>query len=428
MEAYAQALNYAIPAFVLLIIIEALAARIMGLQVNRGADAISSLSSGVTNVVKDVLGLSVAIVSYGWMVKHLALFTIDATWLVYLVAFLVKDFAGYWMHRLEHEVNFLWNRHIIHHSSEEYNLSCALRQSVSSVFSFITFLMLPAALVGVPGEVFAVVAPLHLFAQFWYHTRLIGKLGFLEKFLVTPSHHRVHHAMNPEYLDKNYSQVLIIWDKLFGTFQPELDDVPPVYGVKRPVHTWNPILINFQHFWLLLSDAIHTRNWWDKIRLWFMPTGWRPADVAQQYPVEIVKDVFHFEKFDTHPSQPLLLWSWVQLLVTLLLMFFLFNQIAEIGLPGMFWYGAFLFVSVYSYTTLMDRSRWAMFTEAIRAAFGLGLIWWPGGDWFSMSTLLPGSQYALAVYFIISMGVVLYFTRTETGNSGTVETNYISVN
>ncbi|MEK7257962.1 MAG: sterol desaturase family protein, partial [Bacteroidota bacterium] len=137
MEAYAQALNYAVPFFLLLILLEAIAAKRLGLKINRGADTISSLSSGITNTVKDVLGLTLVVVGYAWLVKHLAIFEIKATWLVFLIAFIVKDFAGYWVHRLEHEVNFLWNRHIIHHSSEEFNLSCALRQSVSSMISFV---------------------------------------------------------------------------------------------------------------------------------------------------------------------------------------------------------------------------------------------------------------------------------------------------
>ena len=415
MEAYAQALNIAIPFFVLLIIIEAVAAKRMGMQVNRGADAISSLSSGVTNVVKDVLGLSVVIISYSWLVGHVALFEIKATWAVFLVALVAKDFAGYWIHRLEHEINFLWNRHIIHHSSEEFNLSCALRQSISSMLSFVAIFMLPAALLGVPAKVIAVIAPIHLFAQFWYHTRLIGRMGFLETFLVTPSHHRVHHAMNPEYLDKNYGQILIVWDKLFGTFQPELATVAPVYGVKRPVRTWNPILINFQHFWLLLTDAWRTRNWRDKLRLWFMPTGWRPADVAQRYPIAIVDDFSGFKKYESNPSQPLLLWSWVQMTMTLALMFYLFNRIGDLSFPNILIYGGFLFVSVFSYTTLLDKSRWALATEAIRAVFGLALIWQQGGDWFGMQALLPGAVYGLAFYFLLSLGVVAYFTKTECG-------------
>ncbi|MAT56210.1 MAG: sterol desaturase [Saprospirales bacterium] len=412
MEAYAQALNIAIPFFVSLIIIEALVAKYKGMQVNRGPDAISSLSSGVTNVVKDVLGLSVVIISYSWLVDHIKLVELKATWAVFLVAFIAKDFAGYWVHRLEHEINFLWNRHIIHHSSEEYNLSCALRQSISSVLSFAALFMLPAALLGVPAEVIAVIAPIHLFMQFWYHTRVIGKLGFLEKIIVTPSHHRVHHAMNPEYIDKNYSQILIIWDKLFGTFQPELDDVQPVYGVKRPVKTWNPILINFQHFWLLLQDAWRTKSWKHKFLLWFKPTGWRPPDVAEKYPVQIVEDFDHFEKYDNHPSTALVYWSWFQLITTLLLMFFMFNQIANIPFPMLLVYGLFLFLSVYSYTTLLDKSPWALLTESLRAAMGWGLIV-AMGDWFGLDRMMPGASTLLALYFAFSLGVVAWFVFSE---------------
>jgi alkylglycerol monooxygenase len=154
-------------------------------------------------------------------------------------------------------------------------------------------------LLGVPASVVAVVAPLHLFAQFWYHTQHINKMGFLEKIIVTPSHHRVHHAINKEYLDKNYGQIFIFWDKWFGTFQEELPDVKPVYGITRPVQTWNPIKINFMHLWLLVKDAWNTKSWKDKFRIWMMPTGWRPADVAEKYPVYKIEDVYNFEKYAT---------------------------------------------------------------------------------------------------------------------------------
>ena len=175
-------------------------------------------------------------------------------------AFLVQDFTGYWMHRLNHRVNIFWNRHIIHHSSEEFNLSCALRQSISETFRFSAILVIPAALLGIPTKIFAILGPIHLFMQFWYHTRLIDKMGFLEKIIVTPSHHRVHHAINPEYLDKNYGQILIIWDKLFNTFQEEIREISPVYGTLRPVSTWNPILINFKHMFQLCRDAWYAEN------------------------------------------------------------------------------------------------------------------------------------------------------------------------
>lgn len=410
MNTFVQALNYVIPIFLFLILMEELVARYRGLPVNRGLDAVSSLSSGVTNVVKDVLGLSIAIITYPIMLKHLAIFSLEASWPAFVIAFVAKDFAGYLSHRLEHEVNFLWNRHIIHHSSEEFNLSCALRQSISELFQLFTVFMLPAALLGVPVVVIAVVAPIQLFAQFWYHTRIIGKMGPLEAFLVTPSHHRVHHAMNKEYLDKNYGQIFIIWDKMFGTFQPELAEVPPVYGVKRPVRTWNPIRIGFQHFGLLFMDAWRTRSWLDKFRIWFKPTGWRPADVAAAYPVSIVEDFDGFEKYDTNPSRALVLWSWVQLFVTLLLMFHLFNQLAEIGLVSSLLYGAFLFASVYSYTTLMDKSRWAIVFEIARAAFGFGLAWWQGGDWFGLG---QAGTLAVVSFLIVSVGAVVFFTIKE---------------
>lgn len=423
MEAYAQALTIAIPFFVGLIILETLIARYKGMQVNRGPDAISSLSSGITNVVKDVLGLSVVIISYSWLVDHIKLVELKATWAVFLVAFVAKDFAGYWIHRLEHEVNFLWNRHIIHHSSEEYNLSCALRQSISSVLSFAALFMLPAALLGVPAEVIAVIAPIHLFMQFWYHTRVIGKLGFLEKIIVTPSHHRVHHAMNPEYIDKNYSQILIIWDKLFGTFQPERDDVPPVYGVKRPVRTWNPILINFQHFWLLLQDAWRTRNWKHKFLLWFKPTGWRPPDVAEKYPVEIVEDFDHFEKYDSHPSQALVYWSWFQLITTLLLMFYMFNQIGTMPFNLLLLYGLFLSASVYSYTTLLDKSKWAALTETIRVALG-GYLIAIQGSWYGIDQLFPGGTLVVEAYLIFSLIVTVWFVISEVRKSPTLATSH----
>jgi hypothetical protein len=137
---------------------------------------------------------------------------------------------------------------------------------IASLTNLFTFLLIPAALLGVPTSVIAITLPLHLFLQFWYHTKHIKKMGFLENILVTPSHHRVHHAINPEYLDKNHSQIFIFWDKIFGTFQAELDDVPPVFGITRPAHTWNPIKINFQHLALLIKDAWRAENWKDKLR------------------------------------------------------------------------------------------------------------------------------------------------------------------
>ena len=301
MNFYTQSLFIAIPSFVVLIFIEMIVARLKGIKVNNPADMISSLSSGMTNTIKDALKFSVIIISYSWIVDKITIYKLEPMWVAVLVAFIVQDFTGYWMHRLSHRVNIFWNRHIIHHSSEEFNLSCALRQSISSTFEFSAILMIPAALLGVPASIFAILAPIHLFMQFWYHTRLINKMGFLEYILVTPSHHRVHHAINPEYLDKNYSQIFIIWDKLFNTFQPELDDVPPVYGTLRPVSTWNPIIINFKHLWQLIKDAWNAEKFLDKVKIWFMPTGWRPDSVKEKFPLKQITNPYKQIKYKKKP-------------------------------------------------------------------------------------------------------------------------------
>jgi alkylglycerol monooxygenase len=409
MEQYGTILTYAMPTFLVLCFIERAFEWRMGAKVIRPLDSISSFSSGMTNVVKDVLGLGVSIISYKWLVGHIAVFQIESTWLIYLIAYIAIDFQGYWSHRWSHGINFLWNRHIIHHSSEEFNLSCALRQTISSFVGYFTFLLIPAALLGVPAKVIATIGPLHLFMQFWYHTRLIGKLGWLEHIIVTPSHHRVHHAINPEYLDKNHGQIFIFWDKWFGTFQEELADVPPVYGVTRPVRTWNPIKINFQHIWLLFTDAVRAKDWKDKFRIWFMPTGWRPADVEARFPVEKIDNPYVFEKYDTHPSQALTVWSWIQMYITLALVMYFFSHIGKISPTEILLYGAYVFVTVYAYTELMDKNPQAWLYELGKSAFGLFLIS-RMGDWFKSNQYIgEWMTYAIGIYFIISVLASAWF-------------------
>jgi len=419
MEAYGKILLIATPAFLLLVLFEKWYGWYKGNDTVPVSDMISSLSSGVTNATKDVLGLSVAIISYGWLVNKVAIMHIESGWPTYVIAFIALDFAGYWVHRISHEYNLFWNNHIIHHSSEEYNLACALRQSISSIIRIFAVFLLPAALLGVPQQVIAVVAPLHLFAQFWYHTQHIGRMGFLEHIIVTPSHHRVHHAINPSYLDKNYSQIFIFWDKLFGTFQEERDDTPAVYGVTRPVHTWNPIKINFMHLWLLIKDAWHAQSWWDKLRIWFMPLGWRPADVASKYPVYKINDVYHFEKYHPTVTSPMLIMGGVQMFMVFLFISFLFANIADIGAPGIFLYGAFIFLSVYAYTELLDKNRYAWIWEAIKNVLGIYILIHTG-DWFGIGNYVSGATSVLYAYFIVSTVITFTLVRQVKENRQSV--------
>jgi sterol desaturase/sphingolipid hydroxylase (fatty acid hydroxylase superfamily) len=400
------------PIFLLLVIAEALIIHFKGKTQMRLMDVISSLSSGMTNSVKDVLGLSVSIMTYPFLLKKFAFFTIENTVLTYVIVFVVLDFKGYWVHRWSHKINFFWNKHAIHHSSEDFNLACALRQTISYFVNFFTFFFIPAAILGVPAQVVAVVAPLHLFSQFWYHTELIGKMGFLEHIIVTPSHHRVHHAVNQEYMDKNMSEVFIVWDKLFGTFQEELPHVPPVYGISRPAQTWNPIKINFQHLFLLINDALRTKNIGDKFRIWWKPTGWRPADVEAAYPVAKIEDVYSYQKYEPQTSFALKIWSLIQMLTLFGIITLFYGTVAKIGFPNMLYYGTFIFMSVYSFTELMDKNPNALLYEIIKNAFGLYLIF-RLGSWFNIDDYIPFGTYMMLAYFFISTLTVAYFVFGE---------------
>ena len=408
MEQYGKILVFVMPIFLILILLEKAYGHYKGEDTAPNMDSVASVSSGMVNSVKDVLGLSITLISYDWIVSKIAIFNLEASVTAYIIGFIVIDFYGYWSHRLSHQINFLWNKHAIHHSSEEFNLACALRQPVSSFVNLFTFLLIPAAFLGVPAKVIAVTLPIHLFLQFWYHTKHIKKIGFLEKILVSPSHHRVHHAINPEYMDKNHSQIFIFWDKLFGTFQEELETVPPVFGITRPANTWNPIRINFQHLWLLITDAWRAENWKDKCTIWFKPTGWRPENFEEKYPVYKITNVYDFNKYGTQHSNKLMYWSLFQASITLLFISYLYSSIAIIGIPNVFLFGAFIFITVYSYTELMDTRKFSLLWESIRFLFGITLILY-FGDWFGMSQWFPFANYIIIGYLILSLLVNIYF-------------------
>ncbi len=412
METYGKILLVAMPAFLVLVLFEKWWGWRKGKDTVRTVDMLSSLSSGATNSIRDVLGLSVAIIGYSWMESHLAIIHVQSSIWLYLIAFISLDFAGYLGHRIDHEYNIFWNAHIIHHSSEEFNLACALRQSISTILRVFTIFLLPAALLGVPATVVAVVAPLQLFAQFWYHTQHIGKMGFWEKIIVTPSHHRVHHAINKEYIDKNYGQIFIFWDKWLGTFQEELPDVPAVYGITRPVQTWNPIKINFIHMWQLIKDAWHTRELKDKFRIWFMPTGWRPEDVSLKFPLHKIDDPYHFTKYDTTGSRFFIGWLWFQMAVVLLAMSYLFGNLANIGSPGIFVFGGFLFLFIYAMTELMDQHPHSWIWELAKAVMGLAMLFYMG-DWYGINQHFTGIPFLISTYLILSVFVSYVLVKEE---------------
>ena len=409
MEEYGKILLIAMPTFLVLVVLEKVYGYLKGHDTVPLDDAVSSLSSGMTNVLKDVLGLSIGIISYEWLFSKLAIFSIENTLIVYAIAFLAIDFYGYWSHRFAHKVNLFWNHHVIHHSSEEFNLACALRQPISGIFKFFTFLLIPAAIMGVPPEVISVVLPLHLFMQFWYHTRHVGKLGFIEYILVTPSHHRVHHAINPEYMDKNLSQIFIFWDFMFGTFQEELEDVPPVFGISRPALTWNPFKINFQHFFVLCRDAWYANNLVDKLTIWFRPTGWRPRGFDKLYPLHKIEDVYSFSKYKPALTKFQLIWGITHLFVVMVFLLDLFSRLGSLPFLQILVYGAYIFLTIYSLTDLMDKNKWNFLFEIFRMSMALCIGLWLE-SWFGHSIFL----YLVYAYQFMAVLISVAFYRNQT--------------
>jgi len=419
MASYAQALFIAIPFFILLMFVEIGYGILKKRQTYSVVDTISSLSSGITNSIKNLLGLGLIILSYPYLFEKLALFQLDDQWWVLALAFVFIDFAGYWSHRISHSINLFWNDHIIHHSSENYNLACALRQPISDLLRYYPLLLLPAAILGVPHHIIAFIAPIHLFLQFWYHTVHIGKLGFLEYIIITPSQHRVHHAINAPYIDKNLGQIFSVWDRIFGTFQEELEDEVPQYGVLKPVRTWNPIRINFLHLWQLAMDAYRAQSFWDKLRIWLMPTGWRPADVAKKYPLSLIEDVYGFERYDTRTSVNFQIYAVFQMVSVLGLFLMMIYGFENLSSSEILLFSLYLGVSIYGYSDLLDLRFSGFVIELIRTGFGLWLL----GNlehWEGLYNLFVPFHSVLVGYLIVTLVGTIYVTSVEFPKSKSV--------
>jgi sterol desaturase/sphingolipid hydroxylase (fatty acid hydroxylase superfamily) len=297
----AQIIVLATPVFLALIALEFAVGLQRGNNTYRLNDALASIGLGVMSQVTGVFGRLLRIGLYTLAFEHVALFRLPADSIgVWLFALVFYDFCYYWLHRAGHRVGVLWAAHAVHHQSEDYNLSTALRQTSSGFFLGWMF-YLPMAVLGVPPLVFATVALIDLLYQYWVHTQQIGKLGWFDRWFCSPSNHRVHHAVNERYLDKNYGGILIVWDRLFGTFAEEDDGERVVYGTRAPLRSFNPLWANLQVYRDLALDSWRARSWADKLRVWFKPPGWRPADVATRWPKPAF-DIAQVQLFD--PAAP----------------------------------------------------------------------------------------------------------------------------
>lgn len=270
--------TYAIPFFIVLMAVEFGYGQLRSNQTYRLNDTINSLQMGTLSRLVSILKLGFSGLVFTWLVSFLGVTQVstESIW-VWVLAFIAYDFCYYWKHRFGHEWRIMWASHAAHHQSEEYNLSTALRQTGTDYIGFVFYL--PLYLAGLPVEVVVTVGSLNLIYQFWVHTQHVRSLGPLEWIMITPSNHRVHHARNPDYIDRNYGGVFIIWDRVFGTFQAELPDQPCVYGITKGLKSWNPIWANFHIWYDTLLISLRTRKLKDKLAIWFKGPGWYPEDM-----------------------------------------------------------------------------------------------------------------------------------------------------
>ena len=331
----------------------------------RFSDAVTDLSCGITSQIVLLLWAATQLAIYAWVYEHARLFTIGPTWLAWVVAFVGVDFLYYWWHRLSHEVNVLWAAHVVHHQSEDYNLAVALRQSVITSWTALPF-YLPLAIVGVPTLVFAIMHALSTLYQFWIHTELVGKLRApVDWVLNLPSHHRVHHAVNEPYLDKNYGATLIVWDRLFGTYAEETEK--PVYGITKALGSFTPLWAQI-HYWFELGEmarAAHRPV--DKLRVWIASPAWKPEGWVAPH----VPPLGERMKYDPPASRGVVRYIGVQYVIAIGITFCLMMWHGAIATPALVLASLAVLGGLLAFGALLEGKRWGYWVEGARLGVGL---------------------------------------------------------
>ena len=399
---------YAIPFFLALIGIELFFAWRMGRKVYRTQDAVTSMSVGMTSQFVLAFGKVATVGIYALMVDKFGTFTFDSgNPLVWIGALVLYDFFYYWNHRAGHEVNLLWAAHVAHHNSEEYNLSTALRQSSSS-FLYNWIFYLPMALLGIPVKVFVVAGLIDLLYQFWVHTQLIPKMGWWDRVFIMPSNHRVHHGQNDYCIDRNYGGIWIVWDRLFGTYAEERDDEPVVYGVRKPLASWNPVWSNLQTYAGIAQRVLSTRGWKNKLMRVFAGPAWEPPGT----PAAPAFQPAAFVRYDTPASRWLRLYG--VLAMTAGIVFIVHFLVVNTGLPAAsrVAYAALMVVSLMCLGMVWSGKRWALALEMLRAALVFGAIL--AGYWFAPVALLAQALAGLALLATLALLAMAMADTTQT--------------
>lgn len=397
----------AIPFFFILIAVEIGVSYLIRRANYRYSDSINDLSMGIVDQVGGAFLKSVIGAGYIYLYTNHALFTIPMdSILAWIACLLMYDLMYYWAHRCSHDINIMWGSHIPHHQSEEYNLTVALRQGVFQGCFFWIF-YLPLALIGFPPYMFITMASVDTLYQFWIHTRTIGKLGPLEWIFNTPSHHRVHHAKNPKYIDRNHGGILIIWDRLFGTFAEEEDE--PIYGTATPLRSWNPVWGQV-HYWIdLFKLAWRAPRWQDKFLIWFKKPAWRPQGLEKHGPPAYLTREFYL-KYDPKIPIGLSLYTLFQFVPTLIIgTTFLKYETSmlwttRVGVAGL------VIITLVCIGGVFESKRWAYLLELFRhpVMIAAGFIWaqltfgldtFTGQLWAAFATVYSAAMLAWLVQY-----------------------------
>jgi alkylglycerol monooxygenase len=394
---------YAIPVFFILIGLELLVQYMTKSPLYRFNDAVANINCGITQQVVGVTFKTIVFFLYLWIYENARLLTVPNTWYNWVLLFIGVDFFYYLFHRYAHEIAFLWGSHAVHHQSEEYNLSVALRQSaVQALFSF--WFYLPLAFIGFNPVAFITVASLQTLYQFWIHTRVIKKMpAWFEFIFNTPSHHRVHHSADPKYIDKNHGGTLIIFDRLMGTFIEEEDEIH--YGVTKPIQTWNPIKANMEYYkflWRVFWDARGIDKWYVLIN----KPGWRPDYLGGPLePQEIPDD---FQKYDAHAGPWMHGYVFFQFILMLTgTSLFLFNSDLLPGTVKLSYIGLIIWL-VVNISGIFERQKWIHVSELTRIACSVGLLVFFNPSW---PVELKWTVFGLG---LLSFMIYLTFNRLDT--------------
>ncbi|WP_425391578.1 sterol desaturase family protein [Ekhidna sp.] len=392
-----------IPLYFTLIGFELIYQSVKKVKVYRTNDAISNISCGISSQVTNALWGVLSIAMYQYVFEYWSIATIPNVWWSYVLLFLLVDLMYYWFHRASHEINFLWNTaHVVHHQSEDYNLSVALRQaSFGGAFAMVFYL--PLALIGFNTYAFLTVKGLNLIYQFWIHTEAIDKMPkWFEYVFNTPSHHRVHHGRNPKYIDKNHAGTLMIWDRMFGTFQKE--EEKPTYGVTKPTNTWNPVWANVLPIVDMTNQVKATPGFWNKLKVLFYKPGWQPVELGgYQMAPEVDKKTY--QKFDVHPHMPMIRYVLVQFVLVLsFTAYFLFTSGNYVLYTKLVMAG-FIIWSIAQLGILMENRRSWIPVEFIRLVATTALIV------FLLKTTMAT---AIAGGFLLLFGIWFYSASRKT--------------